>query len=81
MKKLVTIAIAALAGQLLADTITWTGGGDGYTWSDGNNWSSGSNPGASFTADLVIDDGISPGGIPSTVIKVLPDGTLQTLRP
>jgi len=55
MKKLVTIAIAALAGQLLAATITWTGGGDGYTWSDGGNWSSGSNPGAAFTDDLVID--------------------------
>ena len=55
MKKLVTIAIAALAGQLLAATITWTGGGDGYTWKDGNNWSSGSNPGAAFTDDLVID--------------------------
>ena len=57
MKKLVTIAIAALAGHLLAGTVTWTGGGDGYTWSDGNNWSSGSNPGASFTDDLVIDGG------------------------
>ena len=34
-----------------------------------------------LSADLVIDDGISPGGIPSTVIKVMPDGTLQTLRP
>ena len=34
-----------------------------------------------LSADLVIDDGISPGGIPSTVVKVLPDGTLQTLRP
>ena len=34
-----------------------------------------------LSADLVIDDGVSPGGVPSTVIKVLPDGTLQTLRP
>ena len=34
-----------------------------------------------LSADLVIDDGISPGGIPSTVVKVLPDGALQTLRP
>ena len=32
-------------------------------------------------ADLVVDDGVSPGGVPSTVIKVLPDGTFQTLRP
>ena len=32
-------------------------------------------------ADLVVDDGVSPGGVPSTVIKALPDGTFQTLRP
>ena len=32
-------------------------------------------------ADLVVDDGVSPGGVPSTVVKVLPDGQLQTLRP
>lgn len=31
-------------------------------------------------ADLVIDDGISPGGIPSAVVKVCPDGAMQTLR-
>ena len=34
-----------------------------------------------LSADLVVDDGISPGGVPSTVIKVMPDGTMQTLRP
>ena len=34
-----------------------------------------------LSADLVVDDGVSPGGVPSTVVKVLPDGTLQTLRP
>ena len=34
-----------------------------------------------LSADLVIDDGVSAGGVPSTVVKVLPDGTLQTLRP
>ena len=34
-----------------------------------------------LSADLVIDDGVSPGGVPSTVVKVLPDGQLQTLRP
>jgi len=32
-------------------------------------------------ADLVVDDGVSPGGVPSTVVKVLPGGTLQILRP
>ena len=55
MKKLLTIVAAALAVNLLADTITWTGNGDGYTWSDLNNWSSKSNPGSSFSDDLVID--------------------------
>lgn len=55
-KPLLTIATIAAAITLLnAATITWTGGGDGYTWEAGNNWSSGSNPGASFSDDLVID--------------------------
>ena len=34
-----------------------------------------------LSADMVVDDGVSPGGVPSTVVKVLPDGQLQTLRP
>ncbi len=34
-----------------------------------------------LSADLVVDDGVSPGGVPSTVVKVLPGGTLQILRP
>ena len=33
-----------------------------------------------LTADCVIDDGVSPGGVPSTVAKVLPDGTIEVLR-
>jgi L-threonylcarbamoyladenylate synthase len=33
-----------------------------------------------LTADLIIDGGISPGGVPSTVVKVNPDGTLTVLR-
>jgi len=33
-----------------------------------------------LTADLVIDGGISPGGIASTVVKVESDGTLTILR-
>lgn len=32
-------------------------------------------------ADLVVDDGVSPGGVPSAVIKVLPTGETQILRP
>ncbi|HNX34658.1 MAG TPA: L-threonylcarbamoyladenylate synthase [Kiritimatiellia bacterium] len=31
-------------------------------------------------ADLVIDGGVSPGGVASTVVKVAPDGTLSVLR-
>ena len=33
-----------------------------------------------LTADCLIDDGISPGGVPSTVVRVQPDGSLEILR-
>lgn len=33
-----------------------------------------------LSADLVVDDGVSPGGVPSTVVKVSPDGGLDVLR-
>ena len=33
-----------------------------------------------LVADLVIDGGVSPGGVASTVVKVAPDGTLSVLR-
>ncbi|OZC04071.1 Ig-like domain-containing protein [Rubricoccus marinus] len=42
-----------LAGAPLAQTVTWTGGGDGTSWSDGANWSTGTTPGPS--ADAVVD--------------------------
>jgi len=31
-------------------------------------------------ADMVLDGGISPGGVASTVIKVTPDGTITLIR-
>ncbi len=31
-------------------------------------------------ADLILDDGISPGGVASTVVKVTPGGDVQILR-
>ena len=31
-------------------------------------------------ADVVVDDGVSPGGIASTVVKVGPDGAFEILR-
>lgn len=37
----------------LAATITWTGSGDGSSWSDGDNWSSSSVPAS--TDDITID--------------------------
>lgn len=33
-----------------------------------------------LSADYVVDDGLSPGGTPSTVVRVLPDGGLEILR-
>lgn len=33
-----------------------------------------------LSADLVVDDGISPGGVPSTVVRVKHDGTHEILR-
>ena len=33
-----------------------------------------------LSADIVVDDGISPGGVPSTVVKVSPEGRLEVLR-
>jgi tRNA threonylcarbamoyl adenosine modification protein (Sua5/YciO/YrdC/YwlC family) len=33
-----------------------------------------------LSADFVVDDGISPGGVPSTVVRVSADGSLEVLR-
>jgi L-threonylcarbamoyladenylate synthase len=33
-----------------------------------------------LSADIVVDDGVSPGGIPSTVVRVSPDGAIEVLR-
>ena len=33
-----------------------------------------------LSADIVVDDGVSPGGVPSTVVKVGADGSLAVLR-
>ena len=34
-----------------------------------------------LSADIVIDGGTSPGGVPSTVARVSPDGSIALLRP
>lgn len=65
MKKLVSIAIAALAGQLFAGTVTWTGNAepaDGL-WYTATNWDTGAVP--NNTDDIVIsgaDVVYKPGG-------------------
>ena len=33
-----------------------------------------------LSADLVVDDGISPGGVPSTVVRVTDGGAVEILR-
>ena len=33
-----------------------------------------------LSADYVVDDGVSPGGVPSTVVRVNSDGSLEVLR-
>ena len=33
-----------------------------------------------LSADIVVDGGVSPGGVPSTVVRVLPDGGVEVLR-
>ena len=49
MKK-IPMTVAALAvGSLFAATCTWSGAGDGTTWSDGANWG-GTAPAAGDTA-------------------------------
>ena len=60
MKKLVTIAIAAIAGELLAGTYTWTGAGSDGLWTTVANWNfngeaATSHPGSAPSDDVVID--------------------------
>jgi hypothetical protein len=55
MKKIFTIslllAVFCASGVLNAQTVTWTGGGDGFNWSDADNW----NPiGVPMASDDVI---------------------------
>ena len=33
-----------------------------------------------LSADYVVDDGVSPGGVPSTVVRVRDDGSIEVLR-
>ena len=53
MKRVVSLAIAAIAGQLVAGTYTWTGASGDNDYSKPGNWDPASVPGESD--DVVID--------------------------
>ena len=77
MKKLVTIAIAVMAGHLLAGTYTWTGkAGDGL-WFTPGNWdyndaAAATSPGNTLNGDDVVIDGAG------VVVTYVPGGDLIT---
>src|SRR5437660_4896743 len=61
-----------------ADTVNWTGAGDGINWSDHNNWSTGMVP---ATSDTII---ISPTSVHSVHLNVnftLSSGGTITINP
>ena len=75
MKKLVTIAIAALAGHILAGTYTWTGANGDGLWFTAGNWNydgaaATSSPGNTLNGDDVVIDG---SGV---VVTYVPGGDL-----
>ena len=59
MKKLLTIAISAIAGQLIADTYTWTGGAGNSDYATAGNWNVGDSTAthAPYETDDVVIDG------------------------
>ena len=63
MKKLLTIAIAAIAGHILAGTYTWTGAAnDGGLWFTAGNWNydgaaASTSPGRELNGNDVVIDG------------------------
>ena len=78
MKKLLTIAIAAIAGHILAGTYTWTGAAnDGGLWFTAGNWNydgaaATSSPGNTLNGDDVVING---SGV---VVTYVPGGDFVT---
>lgn len=77
MKKLVTIAIAAMAGHLIAGTYTWTGANGDGLWFTAGNWNydgaaATSSPGNTLNGDDVVIDG---SGV---VVTYVPGGDFVT---
>jgi len=75
VKKLVTIAIAAIAGQLIAGTYTWTGAANDGLWFKPGNWSyddgagnvtspAAAAPARNTTDNIVISNGDAVNYVP-----------------
>ena len=81
MKKLVTIAIAAIAGHILAGTYTWTGAAnDGGLWFTAENWNydgaaASTSPGHELKGNDVVIDG---SGVVVTYVPPPQNGDLIT---
>lgn len=58
MKRILLAALVAVATatSLLADTITWTGGGDGKSWSNKDNWKASSTDAAPLSIPLSAEN-------------------------
>ena len=77
MKKLLTIVIAAIAGQLIAGTYTWTGNAGDGLWFTPGNWNyngaaAPNSPGNTLNGDDVVIDG---SGV---VVTYVPGGDFVT---
>ncbi|MHC4087462.1 MAG: hypothetical protein ACYSWZ_11325, partial [Planctomycetota bacterium] len=68
---IITSMIVLMGGSVQADTITWIGGGDGFSWHDSNNWNAGGMLGVPQPGDDVnIPD------VPYTSVVVYSTGTI-----
>ena len=72
MKRFFSLAIAAVAGQLVAGTYTWTGtAGDGL-WFTPGNWNYDGTPAAAAPANICADDVVITGD--GVVVEYVPGG-------
>lgn len=64
-----------LAPTVYADSLTWTGSGDGTSWSDGGNWSGGSEPTSAETVWINSYNGPTIGAALAATATKLSVGT------
>src|SRR4051812_37949295 len=64
--------VERLEDRAMLSAVTWTGSGDGSSWSDHNNWSTGAVPEASSDVTLNAPSGATIyGPAISTIVKSL----------